>query len=146
MKEELFPITVGGDHSVSIPAVLASSKVNIDIGLILIGAHTNYHTFETTVSGNLEGLTTAATLWICAAIGMAAGCGEFALSISTTFFAIIALVLIRFVEKKFIHNSKNADKQRNIKCFMSFPHKSTTFQKWTKSGKKIHIVQNSENC
>ena len=60
MKEELFPITVGGDHSVSIPAVLASSKVNIDIGLILIGAHTNYHTFETTVSGNLEGLTTAA--------------------------------------------------------------------------------------
>ena len=56
----------------------------------------------------IQGLTTAATLWICAAIGMAAGCGEFALSISTTFFAIIALVLIRFVEKKFLrHNNKN---------------------------------------
>ena len=56
----------------------------------------------------IQGLTTAATLWICAAIGMAAGCGKFSLSIATTILAIIALVLIRFVERKFIHrNNKN---------------------------------------
>jgi len=60
IKEEYFPITVGGDHSVSIPAALACAKVNIDVGLICIDAHTNYNTFDTTVSGNIEGLANAA--------------------------------------------------------------------------------------
>lgn len=60
MKEEDFPITIGGDNSISIPSVLASAKVNVDVGLIVIDAHTNYNTFETTVSGNIEGLATAA--------------------------------------------------------------------------------------
>ena len=60
IKEECFPITIGGDSSVSIPAALACAKENVDIGLIVISAHTNYNTFETTVSGNLEGLSVAA--------------------------------------------------------------------------------------
>ena len=60
IKEECFPITIGGDHTVSIASALASAKVNIDVGLIWIDAHTNYHTFETTVDGNIDTLSLAA--------------------------------------------------------------------------------------
>lgn len=60
MKEENFPILIGGDHSVAIPSALASSKVNMDVGIIWIDAHTDYNTFETTVTGNIHGLPLAA--------------------------------------------------------------------------------------
>ena len=60
IKEEYFPIMIGGDHSAAIPSALASAKVNVDVGMIWIDAHTDYHTFETTVSGNLHGLPLAA--------------------------------------------------------------------------------------
>lgn len=60
IKEEYFPILIGGDHSVSIASALASAKVNVDVGIIWIDAHTDYNTFETTVTGNIHGLPLAA--------------------------------------------------------------------------------------
>lgn len=61
LKEKKFPITLGGDHSVAISSSLADSKVNDgNIGLIWIDAHTDYNTFETTVTGNIHGLPCAA--------------------------------------------------------------------------------------
>lgn len=60
MKEEYFPILIGGDHSVAIASALASAKVNTDVGIIWIDAHTDYNTFETTVTGNIHGLPLAA--------------------------------------------------------------------------------------
>ncbi len=60
IKEDYFPIMVGGDHSAAIASVLASAKVNTDIGIIWIDAHTDYNTFETTVTGNIHGLPLAA--------------------------------------------------------------------------------------
>ncbi len=59
IKEEYFPIMIGGDHSAAIPSALASAKVNIDEGMIWIDAHTDYNTFESTVSGNIHGLPLA---------------------------------------------------------------------------------------
>ena len=60
IKEEYFPIMLGGDHSAAIASVLASAKVNVDIGVIWIDAHTDYNTFETTITGNIHGLPLAA--------------------------------------------------------------------------------------
>ena len=60
IKEEYFPIMIGGDHSAAIASALASAKVNVDVGLIWIDAHTDYNTFETTVTGNIHGLPLAA--------------------------------------------------------------------------------------
>lgn len=60
IKEEYFPILIGGDHSVAIASALASAKVNTDVGIIWIDAHTDYNTFETTVTGNIHGLPLAA--------------------------------------------------------------------------------------
>lgn len=59
-KEEYFPILIGGDHSVAIASALASAKVNTDVGIIWIDAHTDYNTFETTITGNIHGLPLAA--------------------------------------------------------------------------------------
>ena len=59
IKEEYFPIMIGGDHSATIASALASAKVNIDVGIIWIDAHTDYNTFETTVTGNIHGLPLA---------------------------------------------------------------------------------------
>ena len=67
MKEGLFPLTLGGDHSVAVASALADSKINDGhVGMIWIDAHTDYNTFETTVSGNIHGLPCAAiTGWKC---------------------------------------------------------------------------------
>lgn len=60
---------------------------------------------------SIYGLTTAATLWITASIGMACGCGFTALAIVCTSFAVGTLVLIRVFEKRYIHKgSKNPRK------------------------------------
>ena len=59
IKEEYFPIMIGGDHSAAIASALASTKVNIDVGMSWIDAHTDYNTFETTVTGNIHGLPLA---------------------------------------------------------------------------------------
>lgn len=60
VKDGYFPITIGGDHSIAIASALASAKVHENIGIIWIDAHTDYNTFETTVSGNIHGLPLAA--------------------------------------------------------------------------------------
>lgn len=48
------------------------------------------------------GLTTAATLWIAAAVGMACGAGMFEIAFAGTLLAILTLVMIRILERKFL--------------------------------------------
>ena len=60
MKADFFPILIGGDHSVAAASALASAKVHENIGIIWFDAHCDYNTFETTVTGNMHGLTLAA--------------------------------------------------------------------------------------
>jgi len=49
--------------------------------------------------GEVHGLTTAAGIWVCAAIGAAAGSGLFALAGLTAGAALVILVLLRVVER-----------------------------------------------
>lgn len=51
------------------------------------------------------GLTTAATLWIAASIGMACGAGMFEIAFAGTLLSILTLVMIRVLEKKVLPNS-----------------------------------------
>jgi putative Mg2+ transporter-C (MgtC) family protein len=46
----------------------------------------------------VKGLTTAASLWVVAGIGMAMGCGFYRAGIYTTVLALIALVFLRYLE------------------------------------------------
>lgn len=58
-KNEKFPLTVGGDHSIAIATALAAVKNYKKIGIIWIDSHSDYNTFETTITGNIHGLPLA---------------------------------------------------------------------------------------
>lgn len=60
------------------------------------------------------GLTTAATLWMAASIGMACGTGNFWLALIATVLTIIILVSIRFFEKNILSTSTKTLKRLKI--------------------------------
>ncbi len=60
IRKGIFPILVGGDHSVAVVSALAGRRVHGNIGIIWIDAHTDYHTFDSTETGNIHGLPLAA--------------------------------------------------------------------------------------
>ena len=64
------------------------------------------------------GLTTAATLWIAASIGMACGAGMYIVAIVGTILSIITLVSVRVFEKNvLITSTKNTKRLKvNISC------------------------------
>jgi putative Mg2+ transporter-C (MgtC) family protein len=64
------------------------------------------------------GLTTAATLWIVASIGMACGAGMYAVAILGTIVSILTLVIVRVFEKNvLVSSTKNIKRLKvNIIC------------------------------
>ena len=54
---------------------------------------------------NVRGLTTAACLWMAAAIGLAAGAGEYTLAITTTGISIFALIVLNRTDILFARDS-----------------------------------------
>ncbi len=64
-------------------------------GIGFLGAGTIFMSRE---NERIKGLTTAATIWVMAAIGIACGAGMLAGAIVTTALVLVVLVLFRFVE------------------------------------------------
>ena len=69
-------------------------------GVGFLGAGTIIHN-----KGNIKGLTTAATLWVVACLGLAIGMGGYYISIFSTIIIFITLVFLKRIEGKLI--SKN---------------------------------------
>ncbi len=67
---------------------------------------------------SIYGLTTAATLWITASIGMACGCGFTAMAIVCTVLAVGTLVLIRIFEKQYLHRGSKAPRKFKVSFFV----------------------------
>jgi len=61
---------------------------------------------------SIRGLTTAATIWLVAAVGMAVGVGAFALAIFTTVLTIISLVALAPVSFHLEERAKERQRQR----------------------------------
>ena len=59
LKNENFPVTIGGDHVIAIASALASIKKYQNLGIIWVDAHGDFNTFNSTSSGNLHGLPLA---------------------------------------------------------------------------------------
>jgi len=55
---------------------------------------------------SIRGLTTAATLWVVAAIGMASGAGLYSLAVSATVVAVLALWPLRYIAYRAIERVK----------------------------------------
>ncbi len=54
------PLTLGGDHSIAIGTALGAQKALGKIGVLWIDAHCDCNTLNTTVSGNIHGMSLAA--------------------------------------------------------------------------------------
>jgi len=52
------------------------------------------------LGSNIRGLTTAASLWLTAAVGLTIGAGMFIAALTTVILAIIALILLHRLERK----------------------------------------------
>jgi putative Mg2+ transporter-C (MgtC) family protein len=96
-----------------------SSVVKIDMGRMtaqvvsgvgFLGAGTIFHT-----QGSIKGITTAATLWITACIGIAIGMGYFFLSITSAVFIIFIMLIMKKFEVLYIER----EKQRVVKISYS---------------------------
>lgn len=72
------------------PARIAAGVIT---GIGFLGAGTIIRERE-----NVRGLTTAASLWLVAAIGLAVGIGFYTASIATTALALIVLLFLRYIE------------------------------------------------
>lgn len=86
------------------PHRLAAQVVS---GIGFLGAGTILHEGLT-----VKGLTTAASLWIVSAIGLACGCGLIFLSVFVTAMTMVTLVSIRKLERKVLPEN------RNTKCVL----------------------------
>lgn len=69
-------------------------------GIGFLGAGTIIH-----LKGSVKGLTTAASLWVVACIGLAVGLGYYSLSILATIALVIVLVSLKKFEFKFMDKS-----------------------------------------
>jgi putative Mg2+ transporter-C (MgtC) family protein len=63
---------------------------------------------------SIRGLTTAATLWVVAAIGMAAGAGFYSVAVITTALALVALWPLRYVAYRAIERVKPEEDRLTI--------------------------------
>ena len=55
----------------------------------------------------VRGLTTAASIWVVASLGMAVGFGYFGVAIFSGAIVLLTLIAIRPVERRFFKNSRN---------------------------------------
>ena len=59
----------------------------------------------------IKGLTTAASLWVVAGIGLAVGCGFYLAAITTMALAFLALFFLRHVENIILFKQETKEKQ-----------------------------------
>ncbi|MFZ7134032.1 MAG: arginase [Eubacteriales bacterium] len=55
------PLVLGGDHSIAIGSVLGAQSAKKNIGVLWIDAHGDFNTYQTTLSGNLHGMSLASS-------------------------------------------------------------------------------------
>ncbi len=90
---------IGGIVATQNDPARISAQVITGIGFIGAGTVMRHGT-------NVSGITTAATLWMCAAIGMSCGCGEYFTAIVASIATLVILIVIRRLEKNFISKRK----------------------------------------
>ena len=107
-----FPTVVTNDYANGIrDTARVAAQVVTGIGFIGGGTVLRH-------GANVFGLTTAATLWMAASIGMACGAGMYGLALMATIISILVLVSVRFFEKTILVSStKNIRRLRlNLCC------------------------------
>jgi len=76
-------------------------------GIGFLGAGAILHS-----GGSVQGMTTAATIWVNAAVGMAAGTGEYTMATVATVITLIVLAVLAPIEARFERRTRPADPER----------------------------------
>lgn len=91
-------------------------------GIGFLGAGTIIHT-----KGSIKGLTTAASLWVVACVGLATGFGYYSISILAGIAIVLVLVTLKRFENRFINNRgickvyiEYIDKQEAMSCIEGY--------------------------
>lgn len=100
-----FPTVTSGEHPNGIrDTARVAAQVVTGIGFIGGGTVLRH-------GATVFGLTTAATLWMAASIGMACGAGMYPIAVISTFICLVVLVSVRFFEKNLpVKSTKNTRK------------------------------------
>jgi arginase len=62
ITDDVFPLVIGGDHSIAMGTTAALSQHYQKIGMIWIDAHGDFNTEDTTISGNIHGMSFATSV------------------------------------------------------------------------------------
>ncbi len=104
-----FPeVFVSGDEFGTRDTARVAAQVVTGIGFIGGGTVLRH-------GATIFGLTTAATLWVSAAIGMACGAGMYTLAIVSTILTVIVLVSVRVFERNVLTGSTKNRKRVKVK-------------------------------
>ncbi len=111
-----FPTFADGDNVIITQATgvrdTARIAAQIVTGIGFIGAGTVLRN-----GPMVFGLTTAATLWIAASIGMACGCGMYDVAVVATVISVAVLTIIRVFERQFIPNNVKNVKRYKLSVY-----------------------------
>jgi len=94
MLTSLYVFDIYKDKVAADPARIAAGIIT---GIGFLGAGTIIRSGEA-----VKGLTTAASLWLVSAVGMAVGCGFYKAGFLATVFGLITLFFLRYVEDLFL--------------------------------------------
>lgn len=97
--DDIAPVTTVAENDIGTRRDTARIAAQVVSGIGFLGAGTILHEGLT-----IKGLTTAASLWIVSAIGLAVGSGMYLLSTAATMLTMVTLVTFHNWEKKFAGN------------------------------------------
>ncbi|MBW6408820.1 MgtC/SapB family protein [Clostridium weizhouense] len=110
---------INGDEALANAIKIDMGRLGAQVisGIGFLGAGTIIHT-----KGAIKGLTTAASLWIVACIGLAIGLGYYSISILAGISVVLVLVSLKRFEKRFIINAGN------YKIYIEYTDKGETMK------------------
>lgn len=100
-------------------------------GIGFLGAGTIIHT-----KGSIKGLTTAATLWLVACLGLAIGYGYYAISLAALLISFVVLISLKKFQDRLFHSNQN------IHLAVEFTQKGKAIESIDVyfSSKNIHVL------
>lgn len=146
-----FPTFADGDNVVVSQAtgIRDSARVAAQIvtGIGFIGAGTVLRN-----GPMVFGLTTAATLWIAASIGMACGAGMYDIAIVATILSVAVLTLIRIFERQFLPSSGKQVKRYKISVYCECKDAKKIYEFLTDKADNMNdfsekkLIENPQKC
>lgn len=94
---------------------------------------------------HVQGLTTAATLWISACLGLVIGYGQIKIALFSFVMISIVLILVKFIEEKFIYNRKKVRVLLSLAKIEDIYKLRENFSKETNQIKLIKIIWKNYN-